>query len=184
MENKLRNPSPRELPAGAFIHALNQVVGTDKPSLGDTEIVSGLLNAFLQKLLSTPHDSADEFSQDVENTSKILAPVFLGKSDKVEAPSWNSPGQIDEWLAQKLSIESEDPEERVAGALVRFAIEYMTLVAKIESEKLISEQWEPESRGILSRYTHLFLGAPVYGGATSVYKEGQDRPKHRLPMED
>ena len=150
-------PKPEQPGRESFIHAL-EAASTEKPYLGDWQTVNGLLRNFAQRVLTHDHAHPDEFAQTVDHASRELAKTFLGFNKAYAGPKWNTPGNIDTYLAHRLGVDSHDPEERVAGALLQLLQDLYELANTAQQQKLIGEQWAGEAGDIMRRYCNLFLG--------------------------
>lgn len=131
-------------------------------SLGDFTVVNSLLRTFAHEALTSQADGADAFAEELDRSSRELAKVFLGQGDYT-ASEWNGPGQIDVYLARQEGVESDDPVERVAGALVNMVLDLMQLGESMGSDNALNEQWQPQANQIINDYAHEFMGLPTSG---------------------
>jgi len=150
-------------------HALDKV--TKGAYLGDHVVVDGLLRNFAFQLL-TQTGKLDEpsFMKALDSESKSLANIFLGQDERYPGPDWNTVGQIDVYVSRRVGIVSEDPQERVAGALISMIGELMELSQAIHDGKQIKEQWQWQANAVIDRYVRILMGLPP-GGLDTVPAE-------------
>jgi hypothetical protein len=117
------------------------------------------------------YKDGDEFTEALSKEALALAEVFLGKDPRYPGYSWNTPGQIDAYLARKTGHNYAKPEENVAWVLMNYIVELYKLEEKIEEEKLINEQWQPAATGITNHYVYLLMGIPE-GGISEANAKG------------
>ena len=123
--------------------------------LGNTRIVGDLLRRFAADVIDTKFE-AHELTGEIDK----LAAIFLGQDPEYPGPNWNSPGQIDAYLASTLNIHETEPRKIVGTAITVMLNELFTLQEEVEQKQLIKEQWIPMANEILLGYTNLFLGLP------------------------
>ena len=154
----------KTLSAAGFSAALEQ---SSKPNyLGDPEVVGNLLRKYRDMAVESRNtilDPEERLACD-HGYALGMAEIFLGKSPAY-APiiPWNSPGQIDRWIASELhrpGFEGQTPEQIVANAMLCYLQDNFDLAkALVQSSK--SEEWaNAEMEKIDARYVHLFLGIP------------------------
>ncbi|HAO81021.1 MAG TPA: hypothetical protein DCQ92_19040 [Verrucomicrobia subdivision 3 bacterium] len=159
--NKPTRPAPS---AAGLVAALDQA---SKPNyLGDPEVVGNLLRKYRDMAVEsrkTKMDPEERMACD-HGYALGMAEIFLGKAPSF-APMipWNSPGQIDRWIASELhhpGFEGQTPEQTIANAILCYLQDNFDLAkAHVQSPK--SEEWaNAEMEKIDSRYIHLFLGIP------------------------
>jgi hypothetical protein len=129
--------------------------------LGNAKAVTNLLRSFAARMMMTDFTNGQALVNAVDKAARRLAKVFLGQDPKFPGPKWNTPGQIDTYLAKWCGVDSQDPVERVAGALVDMMTELYQLSSDVEAQKLIKEQWQGAAGAVIKKYTALFLGLPV-----------------------
>ncbi len=129
--------------------------------LGDAKLVGSLLRVFAHNALDGDDAAGGSFSARIDKEARDLAKIFLGQDSNYPAPAWFGPGQVDKWLADKCGIQSNDPVECVAGALLAMIGELLELASSLENENSLPEQWQWQANAILDSYTHLFLGIPT-----------------------
>lgn len=134
-----------------------------QPYLGDWQTVNGLLRTYAHQVLTADHASAQDLRRAADRGARLLARAFLGQDKRYAVLPWNSPGQIDVYVARRCGIQSDDPEERVAGALVRMVADLYTLAQTIENQQLVNEQWTGEAGDTIRRCTNLLMGMPMSG---------------------
>ena len=150
-------------PAG-FMAALDQA---SKPNyLGDPEVVGNLLRKYRDAAVESRKSKMDPEERIAcdHGYALAMADIFLGKMPAY-APMipWNSPGQIDRWIASELhrpGFEGQTPEHTIANAMACYLNDNFDLAkALVQSPK--SEEWaNAEMEKIDSRYIHLLLGIP------------------------
>ena len=155
---------PSQTASAGFMAALDQA---SKPNyLGDPEVVGNLLRKYRDMAVESRNtilDPEERLACD-HGYALGMAEIFLGKSPAY-APiiPWNSPGQIDRWIASELhrpGFEGETPEQIVANAMLCYLQDNFDLAkALVQSPK--TEEWaNAEMEKIDTRYVHLFLGIP------------------------
>ena len=154
-----------------------------KPNyLGDPEVVGNLLRKYRDAVVESRKSKMDPEERLACDRGYALgmADIFLGKVPTY-APMipWNSPGQIDRWVADELhrpGFEGQTPEQTVANAMACYLNDNFDLAkALVQSPK--SEEWaNAEMEKINTRYTHLLLGIP--------YKEKEQEPDDDKPEPD
>ena len=144
----------------ALVDELKRI--NDPNYLGDFQVVNGLLRTLVGNLLIHSGDFADaaEFEKAAEKAAKSLARIFLGQDKNWQAPAWFSPGQIDVYLGEQEGIASEDPEERVAGAIINMVTDILEVAY---SDAKAPEQWRPVVDQIYREYTFKVMGLPQAG---------------------
>jgi|GEM_PF-3115904 len=163
LDNFLLAPQTSKGPSGLSA-ALDQA---SKPNyLGDPEVVGNLLRKYRDMAVEsrkTKLDPEERMACD-HGYALGMAEIFLGNVPAY-APMipWNSPGQIDRWIASELhrpGFEGETPDQIVANAMLCYLQDNFDLAkALVQSPK--SEEWaNAEMEKIDSRYVHLFLGIP------------------------
>ncbi len=129
--------------------------------LGDYKTVDRLLRSLVKETLESKAKTGSEFSKKLDKSAREVAHVLLGYDDRFPpVPHWNIPGQIDEYVAKQEGIESDEPEERIAGALIRMVIQLRELAGTMETENVLPEQWQFQASGIIGQYVRLMLGLP------------------------
>jgi hypothetical protein len=150
-------------PAG-LMAALDQA--SKKNYLGDPEVVGNLLRKYRDAAVESRKSKMDPEERIACDHGYALgmADIFLGKVPAF-APMipWNSPGQIDRWVASELhrpGFEGQSPEHTIANAMACYLNDNFDL-AKAHVQSLKSEEWaNAEMEKIDSRYIHLLLGIP------------------------
>jgi hypothetical protein len=154
----------KTLSAAGFSAALDQA--SKENYLGDPEVVGNLLRTFRDAALKRRNSEMDseEVSVCDHGHALALADIFLGKVPSY-APMipWNSPGQIDRWVADELhrpGFEGQSPEHTIANAMACYLNDYF-YIAKMLSQNPKPEDWvNAEMEKIDSRYVCLLLGIP------------------------
>lgn len=148
--------------------------------LGNRGTVAGILRNYAFRILTGKFQDADELATATENGAKLLVPVFLGQDKRYPGPAWFGVGQVDVHVAKWSGTQSDDPTERVAGALVSMISKLLELSERIHKEKLIEEQWQGAVNDILDQYTDMFLGLAEGSGLDSSTSQPRG-PINRLP---
>jgi hypothetical protein len=150
-------------PAG-FVAALDQA---SKPNyLGDPEVVGNLLRKYRDAAVESRKSKMDPEERIAcdHGYALAMADIFLGKV-LAFAPMipWNSPGQIDRWIANELhrpGFDGQTPEQTVANAMACYLNDFFDL-AKIFIHSPKPDDWvNTEMEKIDTRYVHLLLGLP------------------------
>jgi hypothetical protein len=179
IDNFLLAPQTSKGPAG-LIAALDQA---SKPNyLGDPEVVVNLLRKYRDAVVESHKSKMDPEERMACDHGYALgmAEIFLGKAPSF-APMipWNSPGQIDRWVASELhrpGFEGQTPEQTIANAMLCYINDNFDL-AKSLVQNPHSDNWtNAEMEKINARYTHLLLGIP--------YKEKEQEPDDDELCED
>lgn len=166
--------------AAGFMAALDQASKPDY--LGDPDVVGNLLHKYRDAAVESRNTKLDPEERMACDHGYALgmADIFLGKVPAY-APiiPWNSPGQIDRWIASELhrpGFEGETPEQIVANAMLCYLQDNFDLAkALVQSPK--SDDWtNAEMEKIDSRYVCLLLGIP--------YQEKQPEPTDDELCED
>jgi hypothetical protein len=179
INNFLLAPQTSKGPAG-LVAALEQ---SSKPNyLGDPEVVGNLLRKYRDMAVEsrkTKMDPEERMACD-HGYALGMAEIFLGKMPAY-APMipWNSPGQIDRWIASELhrpGFEGENPEQIVANAMLCYLQDNFDLgKALVQSPQ--SEKWaNAEMEKIDSRYVHLFLGIPYQEKVEKIDDDDSENP--------
>jgi hypothetical protein len=163
IDNFLLAPQTSKGPAG-LIAALDQA---SKPNyLGDPDVVGNILRKYRDMVVETcgPKTDPDDKRACYHGFALGMADIFLGRASAY-APMipWNSPGQIDKWIASvfhRPGFDSDTPEETIANALICYINDHFHVVRTcVENHK--SEDWTNAEMGkVDSRYIHLMLGIP------------------------
>ena len=132
-----------------------------KNSLNDGQVVSSLLRTWVSNVLNSDHDDYEELLKRIDESARKLAGIFLGQDERYHHTKWNSPDNIDVWLAEKAGVDSQDPTERVAGALLDMLNKLYTLQKDVNANSLLPEQWQPAMNAIIDEYVMLFMGILV-----------------------
>jgi hypothetical protein len=150
--------------AAGFIAALDQA---SKPNyLGDPEVVGNLLRKYRDAAVESRKlkmDPEERIACD-HGYALAMADIFLGKvSAYAPMIPWNSPGQIDRWIASELhrhGFEGQTPEQTVANAMACYLNDNFDL-AKALAQSPKPDDWvNTEMEKIDARYTYLLLGIP------------------------
>lgn len=128
-----------------------------KGYLGNFLVIDGILRTFANKVMTSKY--VDDDYQEIETKAKEVAEILLGEDKSFPGSKWNSPGQIDAYVGRIEGIDSEDPKERISGALINMVVKLIGLARKVEEQKLTEEQWQSSVRKIFVRYAYLMLGA-------------------------
>jgi hypothetical protein len=133
-----------------------------KPNyLGDIQVVEYLLREFARTAINRrnpPEDPKPNNEKDKQDCLK-LADILLGQNPLyTPMPSWNKPGQIDEWIAQELNVKNETPQEVVACAFAEFLADIYALYNLACQPNTKDEQWTPQIDLIVGKYRNLLLG--------------------------
>ena len=163
IDNFVLAPQTSKGPAG-FIAALDQA---SKPNyLGDPEVVGNLLRKYRDAAVESRKSKMDPEERIVcdHGYALAMADIFLGKVPAF-APMipWNSPGQIDRWIASELhrpGFDGQTPEQTVANAMACYLNDFFDL-ANILTHSPKPDNWvNTEMEKIDARYVHLLLGIP------------------------
>ncbi len=106
---------------------------SDKPFLGDPDVVEGLLRAFL----SSAHDAAGQAgaSDKIAGLIETLAGAFYGQSSDYDAQPFNSPEQLGRFINEQLGT-SEDEAKTVPMLLWNLVTEVFAVRADLIGEKI------------------------------------------------
>lgn len=138
---------------------VNQLDKVKSPNyLGSFKVVSKLVREFAASIMIAKQMDHSE----IELSAKRLAEILLGKDSNYSGPAWNSPGQIDAYVAEREGVESDKPEERVAGGLINMLVELYELNNEVVEKQALKEQWRDAVMDTMNRYTKLFMGIPEY----------------------
>lgn len=152
--------------------------------LGDSTVVSRLLVQYASNILKRSWKDDNDLSKAADQGARIVAKILLGQDKQYSGPAWNSPGQIDRHVSHWCGVESDDPEERVAGGLIALLAELYQLGSAMSKQKLVDEQWQPAAQGVMEKYLGIFMGLPAGGvypvGPPAAPKEYKV-PQNRLP---
>ena len=138
-----------------------------KPNyLGDPEVVGNLLRKYRDMAVESRNtilDPEERLACD-HGYALGMAEIFLGKSPAY-APiiPWNSPGQIDRWIASELhrpGFEGETPEQIVANAMLCYLQDNFDLGKALVQSPKSEKSANAEMEKIDARYTCLLLGIP------------------------
>lgn len=143
----------------------------DGGNLNDVRSVGALLTKYAVYVLSTEGTDPEARAARVTESARKLARVFLGKEKGWNGSGWFSPGQIDEYLAEKTGVDETDPVERVAGALVQMAVDLVEYSNQISQEGLFTQEWEPTMDWMMEKYLRWMIGfdaLPQKSGTTDV----------------
>ena len=133
--------------------------------LGSYTTIQSLLRLFIKDVLE--NYGKEEFPTLVDQKARSLAKVFLGDNKRYPGPTWNQPGEVDVYLARVEGIDSKDPIERVAGALINMIVEILELNHTIQQEQALDEQWQWTASEIVRSYAFKIMGLPQ-GGYTQL----------------
>jgi hypothetical protein len=166
--------------AAGLVAALDQA---SKPNyLGDPEVVGNLLRKYRDMVVESHKSKMDPEERMACDHGYALgmAEIFLGKVPAyVPMIPWNSPGQIDRWVASELhrpGFEGQTPEQTIANAMLCSINDNFDL-AKSLVQNPHSDDWtNAEMEKINARYTHLLLGIP--------YKEKEQEQDDDKPEPD
>jgi hypothetical protein len=154
----------KTLSAAGFSAALDQA---SKPNyLGDPEVVGNLLQKYRDMVVESRKKKMDPEERMACDHGYALgmAEIFLGMSPSF-APiiPWNSPGQIDRWVADELhrpGFEGETPEQTIANAMLCYINDNFDLARSLVQSPQSGERANAEMEKIDSRYVCLLLGIP------------------------
>lgn len=138
--------------------------------LGDYKVVQSLLRQWAFSILTSDHSDEKAVLKNIDESARKLAQVFLGADPRYPGNPWNSPGQIDVYVSDQARIESDSPEERIAGALLKMIKLLYDVQLEVNKGELVHEQWEVAVDGIFEKYAHMMLGIPLPD-------EGEDEKK-------
>ncbi len=150
--------------AAGLIAALDQA---SKPNyLGDPEVVGNLLRKYRDMVVESRKSKMDPEERMACDHGYALGMVeiFLGKAPSF-APMipWNSPGQIDRWVASELhrpGFEGQTPEQTIANAMLCYINDNFDLAKSLVQSPQSDDWTNAEMEKIIARYTHLLLGIP------------------------
>ena len=163
IDNFLLAPQTSNGPAG-LIAALNQA--SKENYLGDPKVVSKLLSDFSAEALRRRASGMDDEEANIcdDSQAAAMADIFLGKSpDYAPMIPWNSPGQIDRWLADELKEEkvaAESPEMTVAKTLNCY-LKHMFSIYEMPKNGVPDGQWEWNIDATLGNFTNVMLGISI-----------------------
>jgi hypothetical protein len=134
--------------------------------LGNPEVISKLLVRFVTESAQRRDSStqAGEVERQERADAMALADIFLGRVPKF-APMipWNSPGNIDEWIAAELKhsdVGGETPEELLASAMIHY-LHGSFRIWDLASDGMAPEEWQARFTRHIQRFIHLLLGIPT-----------------------
>lgn len=163
LDNFLLNPQAQSNenkgPVG-LMAALDQA--SKENYLGDPKVVSKLLRDFSDEALRRRASEMDDEEARIcdEVQAAALADIFLGKNpDYAPMIPWNSPGQIDRWLADELKhlkVTAETPELTVANVMHWILKDMFGFADLAEEEK----NWNIGAT--LENFTNVMLGISIY----------------------
>lgn len=129
--------------------------------LGDPTVVGALLRTFASRVLTSDYADEGELEKDVDAGSRVLARVLLGQDQQFGGSPWNSPGQIDVYVARRKGVDSSDPVERVAGALVDMITDLLALSSAVSEHAMPEGDWKWQADEVIQEHVNLFMGIPT-----------------------
>ena len=145
-------------PAG-FMAALDQA--SKENYLGDPKVVSKLLSDFSAEALRRRASGMDDEEANIcdDSQAAAIADIFLGKSpDYAPMIPWNSPGQIDRWLADELKhlkVADKTPELTVANVMHWILKDMFSFTGLTEEDR----NWNIDAT--LGNFTNVMLGISI-----------------------
>ena len=158
IDNFLLAPQTTNGPAG-LIAALNQA--SKENYLGDPKVVSKLLRDFSAEALRRRASGMDDEEANIcdDSQAAAMADIFLGKSpDYAPMIPWNSPGQIDRWLADELKhlkVADKTPELTVANVMHWILKDMFSFTDLTEEDR----SWNIDAT--LGNFTNVMLGISI-----------------------
>ncbi len=130
--------------------------------LGDVSVVDAIVRMFIwsclnrRKLVTVNEDASAQDLQDCLRTASI----FLGQDPNyTPMKGWNEPGHIDTFIAERLNVSGETPQEVVAGLFTKLLCDIYDLVNYSVQPDTLPEQWTFQVDGIVETYVWILMGA-------------------------
>lgn len=133
--NELDGFDTSQMFGGSGLHLALQRASSDKPYLGSIDVVSGLVNGFIQGVMGGVAMVGDGV-QDRETAARgdvqacrDMAAIFLGKNDAYESVGqWNSGGGMVDWMYKSLDHVYQEPvanREALVADVFAFAVTFV-----------------------------------------------------------
>lgn len=145
--------------------------------LGDYRVVNTLLRKWAKFIITHKNSTAEL----LDKAARKYAKVFLGQNKKYSGSAWFSPGQIDVHVGYRFGVDSVDPEEMVAGALLTMIEPLYDLAKSMKDVNSLPEQWQFQVSDLIQRYSYEFMGLPLSGFTSPDAEVKKTIPKNRLP---
>lgn len=117
---------------------LDDLVATGKPSLGQLAVVSGMVRAFIQRVLDirAAWHAGDERARDpialYTEDARRMGDVFMGRDARFDAQPWNSMRRLGITLRVLLPDEAEHYGDPGTGLFMWLATQASAAAAEIE----------------------------------------------------
>lgn len=140
-----------------IIEGLAEIKGRDSLADGDTVEVylRSMIGNFLDRVAKGAKSTFFARKQ-----AKIAASDFLGRNPEWHTSRFNSPGMIDEFCREYVSITDTNPDIAMQAVFLRMFDEVLDVAVLAGTPGTLAEETHPALDEIVHRYAQYLLGYP------------------------